>query len=202
MKWFAAATFVFFLCAGTAGASVADSPQALVRQTSERMLTALKDNHEAIAKDPGKLYGLIKDIVLPHFDFRRMSRWALGRAWRQATPDQRKRFVAEFQALLVRTYGSALQQYRDQKVQYLPVRMDPGATDVNVRTEVQRSGGPPIPIDYGMEKTRDGWKVYDVAVDGISLVSNYRSTFTSEVRSHGLDGLIDMLAKRNHKADS
>ncbi|HKJ09123.1 MAG TPA: ABC transporter substrate-binding protein [Gammaproteobacteria bacterium] len=202
MKWFAAATFVLFLFAGNAGASVADSPQALVRQTSEQMLAALKNNHEAISKDPGKLYGLIKDIVLPHFDFQRMSRWALGRAWRQASPAQRKRFVGEFRTLLVRTYGSALEQYRDQKIQYLPVRMDPGATHVSVRTEVQRSGGPPIPINYGMEKTADGWKVFDVTVDGISLVSSYRSTFTSAVRSHGIDGLIDMLAKRNHKADS
>ncbi|MEJ2688002.1 MAG: ABC transporter substrate-binding protein [Gammaproteobacteria bacterium] len=202
MKWFAAASFVLFLFAGNAGASVADSPQALVRQTSEQMLAALKDNHEAISKDPGKLYGLIKDIVLPHFDFQRMSRWALGRAWRQASPAQRKRFVGEFRTLLVRTYGSALEQYRNQKIQYLPVRMDPGAAHVSVRTEVQRSGGPPIPINYGMEKTPDGWKVFDVTVDGISLVSSYRSTFTSAVRSHGIDGLIDMLAKRNHKADS
>ncbi|MGA7799784.1 MAG: ABC transporter substrate-binding protein [Gammaproteobacteria bacterium] len=202
MKWFAAATFVLALFAGSAGASVVDSPQALVHQTSERMLTALKENHEAIRQDPGKLYGLIKDIVLPHFDFERMSRWALGRAWRQATPDQRQRFVEEFRTLLVRTYGSALQEYRDQKIRYLPVRMDPGATDVSVRTEVIQSGGPPIPINYGMEKTGDGWKVYDIAVDGISLVSNYRSTFSSEVRAHGIDGLIDMLAKRNRKDDS
>lgn len=202
MKWFAAATFVLALFAGSAGASVVDSPQALVHQTSERMLAALKENHEAIRQDPGKLYGLIKDIVLPHFDFERMSRWALGRAWRQATPDQRQRFVEEFRTLLVRTYGSALQEYRDQKIRYLPVRMDPAATDVSVRTEVIQSGGPPIPINYGMEKTSDGWKVYDVAVDGISLVSNYRSTFASEVRAHGIDGLIDMLAKRNRKADS
>lgn len=202
MKWFVAATLVLSLIGGAAGARVDQSPQALVRHTSERLLAALKENNTTIRRDPGKLYGLIKDIVLPHFDFKRMSQWALGRGWRQATPAQRRRFVAEFRTLLVRTYGSALQQYRNRSIRYLPVRMDPGATDVSVRTEVEESGGPPIPITYGMEKTSTGWKVFDVAVDGISLVSSYRSTFTSEIRSHGIGGLIDMLAAHNRKADS
>ncbi|HKK13579.1 MAG TPA: ABC transporter substrate-binding protein [Gammaproteobacteria bacterium] len=200
MRWIV--PFVLLLTAAflPAAADTGQSPEALVHQTSQRMLAALSDNKAQIQQDPAKLYGLIKDIVLPHFDFQRMSRWALGLYWRRATPDQRRRFVDEFRTLLVRTYGKALEQYSDQSVEYLPLHRDSDARDVTVRTRVRQSGGPPIPINYSMEKTADGWKVYDVTVDGVSLVSNYRSTFSSQVRQQGLDGLIDMLAKRNRNA--
>lgn len=172
-------------------------PETLVRQTSERMLTVLKQQHDVIKSEPARLYGLVDDIVLPHFDFERMARWVLGKNWRQATPDQQQRFVVEFRNLLVRTYGTALLEYNDQEVRFLPLRMSAGAEEVTVRTEIQQPGGLPIPINYSMYRRADGWKVYDVVIDGISLVSNYRTDFSAQIRSGGIDALIVRIAERN-----
>lgn len=172
-------------------------PETLVRQTSERMLTVLKQQHDVIKSEPARLYGLVDDIVLPHFDFERMARWVLGKNWRQATPEQQQRFVVEFRNLLVRTYGTALLEYNDQEVRFLPLRMSAGAEEVTVRTEIQQPGGLPIPINYSMYRRADGWKVYDVVIDGISLVSNYRTDFSAQIRSGGIDALIVRIAERN-----
>jgi phospholipid transport system substrate-binding protein len=172
-------------------------PETLVRQTSERMLTVLKQQHDVIKAEPARLYGLVDDIVLPHFDFERMARWVLGKNWRQATPEQQQRFVVEFRNLLVRTYGTALLEYNDEEVRFLPLRMSAGADEVTVRTEVQKPGGLPIPINYSMYLRADGWKVYDVVIDGISLVSNYRTEFSAQIRSGGIDALIARIAERN-----
>jgi phospholipid transport system substrate-binding protein len=172
-------------------------PETLVRQTSERMLTVLKQQHDVIKAEPARLYGLVDDIVLPHFDFERMARWVLGKNWRQATPEQQQRFVVEFRNLLVRTYGTALLEYNDEEVRFLPLRMSAGADEVTVRTEVQKPGGLPIPINYSMYRRADGWKVYDVVIDGISLVSNYRTDFSAQIRSGGIDALIARIAERN-----
>lgn len=181
------------------GIAAADhlEPEALVRQTSDRMLAVLKEQHDVIESEPKRLYGLVDDIVLPHFDFERMARWVLGKHWRQANPEQQQAFVGQFRTLLVRTYGTALLEYSDQKVNFLPLRMNADSKDVVVRTEVLKAGGPPIPISYSMIRKDDGWKVYDVTIDGISLVSNYRTTFATEIRSSGIDGLIKRLAERN-----
>lgn len=181
-------------------ASVAEAildPETLVRQTSERMLTVLKEQHDVIKAQPTRLYGLVDDIVLPHFDFERMARWVLGKNWRQASPEQQQRFVVEFRNLLVRTYGTALLEYNDQEVRFLPLRMPADAQEVTVRTEVQKPGAMPIPISYSMYRRADGWKVYDVVIDGISLVSNYRTDFSAQIRAGGIDGLIARLAERN-----
>lgn len=172
-------------------------PETLVRQTSERMLAVLKEQHDVIKAEPARLYSLVDDIVLPHFDFERMARWVLGKNWRQASPEQQQRFVVEFRNLLVRTYATALLEYTSEEVRFLPLRMSEGSADVTVRTEVQKPGGMPIPISYGMYRRADGWKVYDVSIEGISLVSNYRTTFSTEIRSAGIDGLISRLAERN-----
>ncbi|MFP5504929.1 MAG: phospholipid-binding protein MlaC [Gammaproteobacteria bacterium] len=172
-------------------------PETLVRQTSERMLAVLKEQHDVIKAEPARLYGLVDDIVLPHFDFERMARWVLGKNWRQATPEQQRRFVVEFRNLLVRTYGTALLEYNDQQVRFLPLRMPADAQEVTVRTEVQKPGGMPITINYSMFRRDDGWKVYDVVIDGISLVSNYRTDFSAQIRSGGIDALIAKLAERN-----
>lgn len=172
-------------------------PETLVRQTSERMLTVLKQQHDVIKSEPARLYGLVDDIVLPHFDFERMARWVLGKNWRQATPEQQQRFVVEFRNLLVRTYGTALLEYNDQEVRFLPLRMSAGTEEVTVRTEIQQPGGLPIPINYSMYRRADGWKVYDVVIDGISLVSNYRTDFSAQIRSGGIDALIVRIAERN-----
>ena len=188
---------VLMLLLGTAGvAAEIISPQELVRDTSSRMLVALRDEQEAIAADSDRLYELVAEIVLPYFDFRRMSQWVLGRYWRTATDEQRARFTEQFRILLVRTYGSALSEYADEKIIYLPF-VEPGdAKTVTVRTEIEQVGAP-IPISYSMYRRPDGWKVYDVAISGVSLVTNYRSTFGSVIRKEGMDSLIRQMTDRN-----
>ncbi len=182
------------VCATPAPADIL--PQELVRDTSSRMLSALRDEQDAIKNNPGRLYELVSDIVLPYFDFRRMSQWVLGKNWRTATPDQRERFVEEFRKLLVRTYGTALSEYADEKIIYLPFSVSTDARTVTVRTEIEQ-GGSTIPISYSMYNSSEGWKVYDVAISGISLVTNYRSTFGSIIRGEGMDSLIKQLVERN-----
>ncbi|MDX1698255.1 MAG: ABC transporter substrate-binding protein [Thiohalobacterales bacterium] len=182
-----------------AGASVTASdisPQELVRDTSSRMLGALREEQDTISGNPDRLYELVADIVLPYFDFMRMSQWVLGKNWRAATEEQRRRFVEEFRRLLVRTYGNALLGYANEKIVYLPHANDEDARRVTVRTEIEQ-GGSNIPISYSMYNPGDGWKVYDVAVNGISLVTNYRSTFGNIIRNEGMDSLIEQLAEKN-----
>jgi len=183
--------------APAAGAASDITPQELVRDTSSRMLTALRSEHDAIVKNSDHLYQLVSQIVLPYFDFERMSQWVLGRNWRTATPDQRARFVKQFRTLLVHTYSNALSRYADEKIVYLPSGDDGRSGRVTVRTEIEQ-GGTTIPISYSMYLTRDGWKVYDVSVSGISLVTNYRSTFGNIIRERGMDSLIQQLTDRNN----
>lgn len=183
----------------SAAAYGAQSPQDLVKQTTDQMLSKLRAERAVIEQQPGRIYELVNQIVLPHFDFERMSSWVLGKNWRTATPPQRQKFMEEFRTLLVRTYAKSLATYSDQKISYLPVRSSPQDTDVKVRTEVEQPGGLPIPIDYDLSLKDGQWKVYDVAIDGVSLVSNYRTTFATEVRQNGLDKLIATLAERNRQ---
>ena len=202
MKW-VLTTLLFCLALNTAVA-VADNanPEAIVRETSDRMLAVLKEQHAVIKAEPDRLYGLIDDIVLPHFDFVRMARWVLGKHWRKASPEQQQKFVDEFRTLLVRTYGTALLDYTELTIHYLPLRMAAGSEDVTVRTEVVKPGGLPIPISYSMFRREDGWKVYDVVIEGISLVSNYRAEFSAQISSAGMDGLIQRLVERNAQGGS
>ena len=197
-------TALLFCLALNTAVAVADNanPEAIVRETSDRMLAMLKEQHAVIKAEPDRLYGLIDDIVLPHFDFVRMARWVLGKHWRKASPEQQQQFVDEFRTLLVRTYGTALLDYTELTIHYLPLRMAAGSEDVTVRTEVVKPGGVPIPISYSMFRRADGWKVYDVAIDGISLVSNYRSSFSTEIKDQGMDKLIQRLVERNAKGDN
>jgi phospholipid transport system substrate-binding protein len=183
--------------------AVADdmSPQDLVRDTSSRMLVALHDEQESINEDSRRLYELVSEIVLPYFDFRRMSQWVLGKNWRKATPEQREMFVEQFRVLLVRTYGSALFEYADEKIIYLPFAAQNDAKTVTVRTEIELPGSTPIPITYSMYRSNAGWKVYDVSISGISLVTNYRSTFGSIIRKDGMDDLISQMTERNGPVD-
>ena len=174
------------------------SPQELVRDTSSRMLAALSAEREAIAQQPGRLYELVSTIVLPYFDFERMSMWVLGKNWRDATPDQRALFVEQFRVLLVRTYGNALSEYADEEIVYLPYVGDGREDRATVRTEIEHAGSS-IPISYSMYKGGDGWKVYDVVISGVSLVTNYRSTFGTIIRDKGMDSLIQQLSRRNNE---
>lgn len=194
---FRALLLLVLLCAGPLPAASDITPLELVQDTSSRMLTALSSEREAIKKDSSRLYDLVSTIVLPYFDFERMSQWVLGKYWRTATPEQRTRFVEQFRGLLVRTYGTALSQYADEKIIYLPFAGDIKAPSVTVRTEIEQAGST-IPISYSMYKTRDGWKVYDVAISGVSLVTNYRSSFGNIIRDEGMDSLIRQLVEKNN----
>ena len=190
-------TLALLLGAPLAVASV--SPTDMVKDTADRILTTFQENRADLEGKPEKIYRLVDEIVLPHFDFQRMSQLVLGKYWRQASPEQRERFTHEFRTLLVRTYSKALEQYRDQTINYLPMRGDEQSGDVLVRTEVQQSDGYPIPIYYSLYLVEGQWKVYDVVIDNVSLVTNYRSSFASDIRKAGLDNLIARLAERNQQ---
>ena len=188
------------LVAGRAAGATEISPLDLVRDTSSRMLSALHDEQDSIAKDSDRLYELVSTIVLPYFDFERMSQWVLGKNWRKATPEQRAAFVEQFRILLVRTYGRALSEYADEKIIYLPFVDDGKSGTVTVRTEIEQAGAT-IPISYSMYNSKDGWKVYDVAISGVSLVTNYRSSFGNVISKEGMDSLIRQLSARNNGKD-
>ena len=177
------------------------APLVLVRQTTDRMIAALEKDSKEIDTNPERLYELVDEIVLPHFDFERMSKLVLGKYWRQASADQRSRFTSEFRTLLVRTYATSMKEYSDQKITFLPVDMTDSDTDVTVKTEVEQSAGFPVPIDYTLYLKDGEWKVYEVAVDGVNLVINYRTSFAAEIRKPGgIDALIDTMSKRNRQA--
>lgn len=181
-------------------ASATDSaPEQLVRSTTNEMLALFVENREMIENDPRSLYGLVDDVVLPHFDFQRMSQWALGKYWRRASNEQRARFTEAFRNLLVNTYSSLLFDYTNQTIDYLPARTTQDGSRVTVRTVINDTDGRKIPIDYALYRRDSDWQVYDVTIEGVSLVSNYRSSFASEIRTRGLDALIDRLVQRNTK---
>ena len=194
------------LCAGLfffAGASQAQAdakaPDALIKEVSANVLDAVKADKSIQAGDVQKVIALVETKVMPHVNFQRMTASAVGRAWRQATPEQKTRLQDEFKILLVRTYSGALAQVKDQTVELKPFRAAPTDNEVVVRTEV-RGKGEPVQLDYRLEKAEGGWKIYDVNVLGIWLVDNYRSSFAQEVSSGGIDGLISKLAERNKAA--
>lgn len=183
-----------------ASAETMPEPQALVKKASDDMLKALKDNEAELQADPEKIYDLVEDILMPHFDFEKMSKLALGKNWRSADADQRKRFVEEFRLLLIRTYSTAMLEYTDEEIKMLPFRDDLSRKRVTVPMEVVQKGGPSIGMSLSLyQNKQDAWKVYDVKIDGISLVTNYRSSFANEIRSGGMDQLIKDLAERNKK---
>lgn len=177
-------------------------PDALVKSVTAEVLDAVRKDVDIRNGNSQKTLDLVETKVLPHFNFLRMTRLALGRDGRQATPDQIKVLADEFRTLLVRTYSKALTEFRDQQISFRPFNMKPGETDVRVRTDVKQSGGKPIPMDYYLEKTPNGWKVYDMEVGGVSLVTNYRSTFSQEIRASGIDGLIHSLQTKNQSGTS
>jgi len=182
-----------------AWAEAEPGPGQVVQTTSEQMLKVLRANRKMLDKDPDKIIGLVESIVVPQFDFVRISAWVLGKHWRTATPEQRGRFVQEFQSLMVNTYGTALLEYSDYKISYTPVRMKEGDRVVMVRTNVDRVGSDAIDLDYRMFHGKEGWKVFDILVDNVSLVANYRTSFDQEIRESSMDALIDRLAKHNAK---
>lgn len=177
------------------------APDLLAREVTDKIVVLLKANKDMYAKDHKKLYAMVDEHVLPNFDFRAMSRTVLGRYWRTASEEQRTRFTAEFRDLLVRTYATALLKYNDEKIVYLAFRLSPDDRTTTVKSEVRRTdGGPPIAINYSFYRTDAGWKVYDVTIEGASLVTTYQSTYSERVQREGLDALIARLAQDNKAA--
>ena len=175
-------------------------PDVLVRDTSKDVLEIVKKDKDIRAGDRKKLLDLVETRILPHFNFTRITRLAVGKNWRSATPEQQQALVKEFRTLLVRTYSTALTNYKGQP--YEVKAADVKGDDATVKVEINQPGGQPITIDYIMEKTSQGWKVYDVVVAGISLVTNYRSSFNNEINRSGIDGLIKTLMDKNERLDS
>ncbi|MGD2083957.1 MAG: ABC transporter substrate-binding protein [Chromatiales bacterium] len=193
----ASAIAVLLLLTALPRAWGATGPVDLVRGTADRVLEQIAHRKAELEADPSGIYELVKDEVVPHFDFERMAQWVLGRYWNEASEQQRSRFVVEFREMLVRTYAKVLLEYSGQQIAYPPMRVPEGAREVKVRTEVLEAGAPPVPVDYSLYYDGRRWRVFDVVVDGVSLVSNYRSSFSREIRRAGIDSLIRKLEQRN-----
>jgi len=185
-----------------AAAQAQESPDAMIKRIADEVIAIVKSDKDLQNGNSARVVQLAEQKVLPHFDFTRMTRLAVGRNWSQATPEQREALTKEFRTLLVRTYSSSLSQYRNQKIEVKPLAASPADEDVVVRTAVMQEGGPQIPIDYRMEKTKDGWKVYDVVIDGASLVTTYRGSFNDQIQRAGIDGLVKTLQERNRSLES
>jgi phospholipid transport system substrate-binding protein len=183
-------------------AAAQETPDQLVKRTTDEVLVIIKSDKDVASGNSAKVVQLAEQKVLPHFDFARMARLAVGRNWAQATDAQKETLTNEFRTLLVRTYSSSLSQYRNQTIEVKPLKLGAGEKEATVRTAVIQQGGPPIPIDYAMEKTDGGWKVYDVVIDGASLVTTYRGTFNDQIQKSGIDGLIKTLQERNRSGDA
>ena len=181
-------------------AADAQAPDALIKQVSTDVLDTIKADKSIQAGDVNKVMALVDTKVMPYVDFQRMTASAVGRYWRQATPEQQKRLQDEFKVLLVRTYSGALSQVKDQTVSLKPSRGSPDDNEVVIRTEVRGTRGDPVQLDYRLEKTPTGWKIYDVNVLGVWLVENYRNSFAQEIGTKGIDGLISALAEKNKAA--
>ena len=169
----------------------------MVKRVADDVLATVKADPLIQAGNQARIREVIEVKLVPNFDFTRMTALAMGKNWRNATPEQQKRLTDEFRSLLVRTYSGAISQYRNEKIDYKPLRMNASDTDVLVRTAFVRASGSPVQVDYSMEKTPDGWKCYDVIVGGVSLVTNYRDEFNDQIKNGGIDGLIKTLADRN-----
>ncbi len=178
-------------------AMAATGPEQLIRETSDQVLDQIRQNSELYKSDPQGVYDLVNSVVLPHFDFAAMTDLALGRYKDDVSEQQHPEIVSEFRMLLVRTYSSALLEYTDEVLVYLPMEGSEAGGEVTVRTEIEQAGGFPIPINYLLRNGDDGWKVFDISVDEVSLVTNYRSSFARAIKKKGVDGLIETLRSRN-----
>lgn len=178
-------------------AFAATEPQVLVQTVADETIARIKKDKDLIQKDPKYIHVVINELLIPHFDFETMSQWVLGKYWRSASAEQKKAFTEEFKSLLIRTYANSLLEYTDQTIKYLPFRDSLEQGDVTVRSEVEQPGGFPIPINYKLHIRSADWKVYDITIDDISLIANYRTSFGKEIRKSGLDELIKTLSSKN-----
>jgi phospholipid transport system substrate-binding protein len=181
-------------------APVIESPVALLERTSQQVIKILREDRELLIAEPDRVYKIVDDYILPHLDQVTMAKLALGKNWKKASKQQKRDFVEAFRDLLVRTYSKSLIEFKDQEIRYFPVHLAPDSNRTSVRAEVIQPGGPSIPLAYRMRIKDNAWKVYDIKIDGISLVTSYRGTFTQEIRKSGIDGLLEyMRDKKNSK---
>ena len=197
VKFLVVSGFFVSLFVGVGNANAELAPDVLVKQTADDVLTIIKNDREIQAGNQQKLYAVIEEKILPNFDFDRVCRMVLGKNWKSATPEQQAIFQKEFRSLLLRTYSSALSKYKDQVIEYKPMRYEVDEKNVSVKTQILQSGGQPIAVDYSLVKGTAGWKVYDIVIESVSLVTNYRSQFSNEIRQNGLDSLNKKLMDKN-----
>jgi phospholipid transport system substrate-binding protein len=176
------------------------APDVLIKEVSAEVIATIRQDPAIRAGDRRKIAELVETKIVPHFDFRRATQTAVGAGWRRATPAQQERLVEEFRTLVLRTYSGALAGYRDQVIEFRPLRVRPEDSEVTVYSRVKQPGAEAIVIEYDMARSESGWKVFDIRVAGISLVANYRSAFADELRNRGIDGLIELLATKNRQA--
>ena len=189
-------TLAILLLVGTAHAEM-PGPDAVVKSTANEVLETLKSDKDLANGDTSKLGHIVEDKIASKFDFNRMSRLVLGAKWKEASREQQERFIGEFRSLLIRTYSSALAKYKNQTIEYKPLHDDPNSKDATVMTKVVQPDGTSIALDYTLTKTDNSWKVYDVSIDGLSLISTYRGQFAETVKQSGIDGLIEKLSAKN-----
>lgn len=190
--------FVLLLTSVFAFANI--TPDQLVKKTADDVIAVIKSDKDIQSGNQEKIFALAEEKILPNFDFEKVSRLVLGKNWTKATPEQKDAFQAEFKTLLLRTYATALSKYKNQTIEYKPFRMEANADNATVKTGIVQPGGQPIAVDYSLSKKAEDWKVYDIVIEGVSLVTNYRSQFAQEIRQNGLDSLIKKLADKNKVA--
>jgi phospholipid transport system substrate-binding protein len=201
MKRIMAALLIMAVAFTAAPAFAETAPDQVARDVTNKIIGLIKNNRDAYAKDYRKLYQMVDENILPHFDFRKVSQQVLGPAWRNATPEQRDKFTKEFRDLMVRTYGTALLKYTDEEIVYLPLKIAPGDKTAVVRSQIRRGGGaPPIAINYSFYKPDAAWKVYDMAIEGPSIVTTYQRVYAERLNKQNLDQLIAGMAQENQRA--
>lgn len=197
MKLVMGAAFITSMLVNAHAAQAELTADELVKRTAEDVLNTIKSDKEIQSGNQQKIFALAEEKIMPNFDFDRVCRMVLGKNWRTATPEQQAAFQKEFRTLLLRTYATALGKYKDQVIEYKPLRAEAGAKNVSVKTQILQPGGQPISVDYSLVKADSGWKVYDIVIESVSLVTNYRSQFSSEISRNGLDSLNKKLADKN-----
>jgi phospholipid transport system substrate-binding protein len=188
------------LLGSSLSAASTEDATALVKRTTEQMLSTLQGRRAEVDRDPSLIYGMIESVVVPHFDFDRITQGAVGQSWRDATPAQKRALVDGFKRVLVRTYARSILGYSGEEIRYLPPKPGRQPSSVTVSTEIRAAGSAPIPVDYRMHSVGGSWKVYDVVINNASLVGNYRTSFATEIRQGGIDGLIAKLGDMNNRS--
>jgi phospholipid transport system substrate-binding protein len=202
MNKFILSGFIGLACLVNVAQAEIVAPDVLIRETAQEVISIVKQDTDIKAGNQKKILALVDAKVLPNFDFNRMTQLAAGKYWRQATPEQKKALVAEFRNMLVRTYTKAFTMYRDQTIEVKPMKLAAEDVEVTVKSRIIKVGGQPTSVDYQMKKADDGWKVFDVVIEGVSMVTSYRGTFTSQIEQSGIDSLIKTLADMNAGASN